>query len=108
MEEKLTFYTLLICVVAVAVFTSGYIQKKFFCLLGEEVTFEVRKLLYKKILMKNIGWFDLRENSTGILSSTMASDTAVINGVGGESLGPQIQGALAICSGLVIGFYYCW
>ena len=58
--------------------------------------------------MKNIGWFDLRENSTGILSSTMASDTAVINGVGGESLGPQIQGSLSILSGLVIGFYYCW
>jgi hypothetical protein len=46
--------------------------------------------------MKNIGWFDLRENSTGILSSTMASDTAVINGVGGESLGPQIQGGLFV------------
>lgn len=56
--------------------------------MGENVTLGVRELLYKNILMKNIGWFDLRENSTGVLSSAMASDTAVINGVSSESLGP--------------------
>jgi len=50
----------------------------------------------------------MRENSTGVLSSSMASDTAIINGVGGESLGPQIEAFLSLASGLVIGFYYCW
>ena len=35
MEEKCVFYTLMICVVSVAVFSSGFIQKKFFCMLGE-------------------------------------------------------------------------
>lgn len=36
MEEKCVFYTLMmICDVSVAVFSSGFIQKKFFSLLGE-------------------------------------------------------------------------
>jgi ABC-type multidrug transport system fused ATPase/permease subunit len=88
MSERTNLYAGLICVVSVSVFCSGFVQKILFSSLGEKVTIEIRMLLYKKILSKNIGWFDLRENSTGILSSTMASDTAVINGVGGESVGP--------------------
>jgi len=88
MLERVNLYAGLICIVAVSVFAAGYVQKIFFSLLGEKVTIDIRMLLYKKILSKNIGWFDMRENSTGVLSSTMASDTAVINGVGGESIGP--------------------
>jgi ATP-binding cassette subfamily B (MDR/TAP) protein 1 len=76
--------------------------------LGENVTLGVRELLYTNILRKNIGWFDLRENSTGVLSSAMASDTAVINGVSSESLGPQVEGSCALLTGMFIGFYYCW
>lgn len=78
----------MIVVVAVSVGIAGWIQKYFFSLLGENVTIRIRKDLYSSILSKNIGWFDMRENATGVLSSTMASDTALINGVGGESLGP--------------------
>ena len=88
LESRTTLYTLLIVAVAVSVGVAGWIQKYFFSLLGENVTFQIRKDLYATILRKNMGWFDLRENSTGVISSTMATDTAIINGVGGESLGP--------------------
>jgi len=33
-----------------------------FTILGENVTIQVRELLYKSILEKNIGWFDEQEN----------------------------------------------
>jgi len=56
--------------------------------LGSNVTLKIRELLYAKILEKNLGWFDHRDNSSGILTSTMASDTSLINGVSTESLGP--------------------
>jgi ABC-type multidrug transport system fused ATPase/permease subunit len=107
-EAKTSFFSIMIVVVAVSVGVAGFIQKYCFSLLGENVTYKVRKELYASILQKNIGWFDMRENSTGVLSSSMASDTAIINGVGGESLGPQIEAFLSLASGLVIGFYYCW
>ena len=68
----------------------------------------MRHELYDSILTKNIGWFDLRENSVGSLSSAMAADTSLVNGVSSESLGPQIEGAFSMTAGLVIGFYYCW
>ena len=37
--------------------------------------------LYKSILQKNIGWFDEKDNTPGVLSSTMATEAQTINGV---------------------------
>jgi len=68
----------------------------------------MRSVLYDSIISKNIGWFDLRENSVGILSTAMASDTSLVNGVSSEGLGPQVESMFAMLVGIVIGFYYCW
>jgi hypothetical protein len=41
----------------------GYLGKSYlFSYLGENVTLKIRTMLYKAILEKNIGWFDLQEN----------------------------------------------
>lgn len=77
-------------------------------MLSEKVTYSMRFTLYDSILSKNIGWFDLRENSVGGLSSAMASDTSLVNGVSSESLGPVVEACFALTVGLVIGFYFCW
>lgn len=38
----------------------------------------------------------------------MAQDTSIINGVSTESLSPQLEGGLALVTGLVFGFVWCW
>ena len=48
----------------------------------------MREVLYQSILQKHIGFFDHKDNSTGVLTSAMASDTSIINGVSTEALGP--------------------
>jgi hypothetical protein len=64
------------------------ISKKIFGTLGNNVTYQVRSILYKKILEKNIGFFDFPEHGTSVLTSTMSSDTHLINGAGSESIAP--------------------
>jgi ATP-binding cassette subfamily B (MDR/TAP) protein 1 len=93
---------------AVGVFFAMWLQKYFFQLISVKVTYAMRYTLYDEILNKNIGWFDMRENSVGVLSSAMAQDTSLINGVSSESLGPQVESAFAMLVGVVIGFYFCW
>lgn len=68
----------------------------------------MRYTLYNAIISKSIGWFDLKENSVGVLSSSMATDTTLVNGVSSESLGPQFESGFAMLTGMGIGFYYCW
>ena len=88
LEDEMNFYCMIMSFMAVGSFLAVFLQKYCFAMLGENVTLGVRCLLYENILMKNIGWFDLRENSAGVLTSSMAQDTSIINGVSGESVGP--------------------
>ena len=85
-----------------------FVQKYSFGTLGGTVTYKIRELLYMNILQKNIGWFDNRDNGPSVLTSTMAEDTSVINGVGGESMGPAAEAAFGMIIGIAIGFWFCW
>ena len=67
-------YCLYMFLVSCAAFFTGFSQKFSFGVIGENVTLKIRKFLYTSILQKNIGWFDQKENSPGILSASMASD----------------------------------
>ena len=68
----------------------------------------MRELTYYKIVQKNIGWFDFRDNGPSVITSSMAKDTSLVNGVSTESVGPIAEAFCAVAVGLVIGFYFCW
>jgi ABC-type multidrug transport system fused ATPase/permease subunit len=72
LETEMGIYCAWMGVFAVVTFISMFVQKYFFNRLSEEVTYQMRFSLYNAILSKNIGWFDLRENSVGVLTSSMA------------------------------------
>lgn len=76
--------------------------------IGQNVTLKIRAVLYNAILMKDIGFFDMRENNSSVLTSTMASDTSLINGASTESLGPYSDAFFAMFGGIIMGFYLCW
>ena len=69
-------------------FFSMATTKKSFGTLGNNVTYKVRSILYSKILQKHIGYFDFPDHGSSVLTSAMAQDTSLINGVGSESLQP--------------------
>lgn len=48
---------------------------------GEKLTKRLRYLSFKAILRQEIGWFDLKANSTGVLSTRLAADAADVKGV---------------------------
>jgi ABC-type multidrug transport system fused ATPase/permease subunit len=80
--------SLLIGVVGIISFGFLFWQKYAFGIIGENVGEQFRAFLYKNILQKNIGFFDDRENGPSVLTSMMASETSLINGVGSESIAP--------------------
>jgi ABC-type multidrug transport system fused ATPase/permease subunit len=77
-------------------------------MLGETVTYKIRVILYGSLLSKNIGWFDLKENGTSVLTSSMAEDTAIVNMAAGQSVGPILEGMFALFGGLIIALINCW
>ena len=75
MEDEISMYCLIMACTAAVAFLTMCVSKYFFFRSSELVTFNMRHTLYNSILSKNIGWFDLRDNGVGILSTAMASDT---------------------------------
>lgn len=88
LEADISSWALLMTTCALVLGIGAFTQRSSFGTLGNNVTLEVRKMLYANIMQKNIGWFDNRENTPSVLTTVIASDTAVVNGVSSESLGP--------------------
>lgn len=55
-----------------------------------------------------MGWFDERNNSPSILTSTLSGDAAVINGVSTEGLSSILEALSAVITGLSVGFTFSW
>lgn len=74
LRDNATFWCCLMIGLALSVFFSGFINKFIFGVIGENVTLNIRRSAYRKIIEKHLGWFDNRENAPGILTSSLASD----------------------------------
>jgi len=61
-KEDTTRLALLMAILGGVTFVSYMMKSYLFTVLGENVTIQVRELLYKSILEKNIGWFDEQDN----------------------------------------------
>jgi ATP-binding cassette subfamily B (MDR/TAP) protein 1 len=90
-----------------ALFT-GFSQKFSFGIVGENITLNMRHRLYSSILKKNIGWFDARENSSGVLTSVLASDIQTLNGASTEGAAVIVEEIFALSCGIILGFCYSW
>lgn len=108
MRSNVEFWVMLMAIFAFTFLFSGTMQKTSFSTLGENAAEKIRQVLYASILTKHMGWFDNKENGTSVLTSAMAQDTAIVNGVSTESIAPQLEGNMALMAGLAIGFWACW
>ena len=75
---------------------------------SENITGKVRQDLYESILRKDIGWHDHRENGSGIMTGTLSSDVQLLNGVSSEGFGAQIEGTVAVLTGMIAAFILSW
>lgn len=107
-RENLDFWVWMTVLMGVISFFGLSTRGACFGFIGQNVTLKIRRMLYYAILEKNIGFHDMRENNSSILTSCMAQDTSLINGASAESLGPYSDGFFALLGGLILGFYYCW
>jgi ATP-binding cassette subfamily B (MDR/TAP) protein 1 len=60
------------------------------------------------ILCNEIGWFDLDENSTGSLTSTLAADATLVRSTLADRLSTMVQNVSLTVTAFVIGFSLSW
>jgi ABC-type multidrug transport system fused ATPase/permease subunit len=83
-RKAVNFMCLCIFLIGIVTAIAGTLSKAFFAVTGENITLHVRMNLYASILRKNLGWHDLRQNSTGILTGVLSRDVGFLNAVSTE------------------------
>ena len=88
LKYMVIYWILIMMGAAFVYFVFQSLGKILFGILSYNLTFEMRKMLYVKVLTKNIGFFDFAENSTPVLSGVLQNDTSKINGVAADAIPP--------------------
>ncbi|KAK5613821.1 hypothetical protein CRENBAI_015701 [Crenichthys baileyi] len=86
-REEINGICVLFCIVAVISFFSQFLQGYAFAKSGELLTRRLRKVGFQAMLKQEIGWFDDPRNSPGALTTRLATDASMVQGVSSEALG---------------------
>ena len=97
------FLLLVLCL-----FIFFFIQKYIFYYAGENLTHDIRNLLYRGIIFKDISWFDRKDRAPGILSNILSEDISTLNGMTTEHLGILIEAYGGLIIGTIIALFYTW
>ncbi|XP_056375087.1 ATP-dependent translocase ABCB1-like isoform X3 [Hyla sarda] len=101
-------FSLLFLGLGLVAFFSFFLQGFTFGKAGEILTKRLRLLAFKAMLRQEIGWFDHPKNSTGALSTRLATEASQIQGATGAQLAMFCQNIANIVTAIIISFIYGW
>ncbi|KAG0030198.1 Multidrug resistance protein 1 [Podila clonocystis] len=102
------FYSLMFVVIAIVALFSNGISIYIFELIGEKMARRMRTLSFKAIMSQEMGFFDKEENSTGALSSRLATDAFQMHELVSQLLKTACSTLAILIIGLVFAFTANW
>lgn len=94
--------------ISVGGFVVAFAQSALFTVVGERLTFRVRRAAFKALLKQDIAFFDFPEHSVGALSTYLSSDAFHIRNAAGPNLASQFQNFTTLAFGVGIAFAASW
>ena len=107
-EQQANMYSLAFLILAFLAFFLYTLQFWNFAVLSESLTNRLRTLVFKKYLRMQMAWHDHADNSAGILTSALATDTSNVSALTSTVIGLVLQGFSALATGITIAFVTCW
>ncbi|KAG7971639.1 hypothetical protein I3843_07G145400 [Carya illinoinensis] len=108
MKHEVERMALIFVGVAVVTIPIYLLQHYFYTLMGERLTTRVRLSMFSAILSNEVGWFDLDENNTGLLTSILAADATLVRSALADRLSTIVQNVALAVTAFVIAFMLSW
>lgn len=100
------FWSLMFVVLGLGCATANVLQITLFTIAGEKLTRRLRKRTFITMLRQPISWFDTQ--TTGKLTTKLANDASLVQGMLGAQLGSIAQASVSMITGLVLAFVAGW
>jgi ATP-binding cassette subfamily B (MDR/TAP) protein 1 len=84
------------------------LQSFCFNFMGQRLAKRVRVLMMQALLRQEVGWYDDDRNSSGVLSSKLATDAAAVRGQFGDTMGLLAQNLVTVLAAYIISGISSW
>ncbi|KAL9672979.1 hypothetical protein QQ045_029232 [Rhodiola kirilowii] len=107
-QEEVRFICFIFVGVAVVTIPVYLLQHYFYTLMGERLSARVRLSMFSAILTNEAGWFDLDENNTSSLTSSLRVSATLVRSALADRLSMIVQNLALTVTASVIAFSLNW
>ncbi|EGZ10289.1 multidrug resistance protein ABC superfamily [Phytophthora sojae] len=108
MLHDMRYYSLALGCLAVVCGSSFTLTEYWFGIASSRLISRVRLEAYSGMMRQEVGWFDLKENSSGSLVSRLATDSAILQSMTSDFLNRSLMTGTTFIIIFAIAFYYSW
>ena len=91
-----------------AALIGAFLQSYSFNYMGQRLARRIRVLMIKALLRQEVGFYDDEKNSSGTLTSKLASDALAVRGQFGDTMGLLVQNVVTLLAGFIIAGINSW